>query len=101
MSQEIFGVLFMFIALIALAYPLGKYIAKVYAGEKTWLDFFAPIERLFFRISGIDPAKEMGWKEHLLAMLTINLVWFVFGFITLLTQKWLPLNPDNNPNMLP
>ena len=101
MSQEIFGVLFMFIAIVVLAYPLGRYIAKVYSGEKTWLDFFAPVERLFFRISGIDPAKEMNWKEHLVALLTINLVWFVFGFVMLLTQKWLPLNPDHNPNMLP
>src|SRR5665213_2903029 len=101
MRAEILGILLQFVLIVALAIPLGKYIAKVYAGEKTWLDFFAPLEKLFFRLSGIDPNKEMNWKEHLVALLTINLVWFVFGFVMLLTQAWLPLNPDHNPNMLP
>lgn len=43
----------------------------------------------------------MNWKQNMYAMLTINLVWFVIGFILLQTQQWLPLNPDNNPNMSP
>lgn len=43
----------------------------------------------------------MNWKQNMYAMLTINLVWFIIGFILLQTQQWLPLNPDNNPNMSP
>lgn len=101
MFYEILGILLMFALALAIGLPLGKYMAKVYAGEKTILDFFAPVEKFFFRISGIDPDKEMDWKEHLVALLTINLVWFVFSFIILLVQAHLFLNPDKNPNMLP
>ena len=63
----------MYVLTVALAIPLGKYIAKVYAGEKSLLDFFAPLENFFFRISGIDAKKEMSWKQSLVALLTINL----------------------------
>src|SRR5580698_3654224 len=98
---ELLGILLMFGLALAIGIPLGRYMARVYAGEKTILDFFAPVERAIFRISGIHPDKEMNWKEHLVALLTINLVWFVFAFIILLVQAWLPMNPDKNPNMLP
>jgi len=91
----------MFVATIALAIPLGKYIAKVYAGEKSLLDFFAPLENFFFRISGIDAKREMTWKESMVALLTINLVWFLFAMFILMSQGWLPLNPDGNPSMSP
>jgi len=100
MNTEILGIIAMFVAAIVLALPFGIYIAKVYGGEKTWLDpVFNPIEKLFYKISGINPTKEMNWKEHMVAMLTINLVWFLLGMVILMTQQWLPLNPDKNPNM--
>src|ERR1039457_831973 len=100
MNTEIAGVLLIFLATIALAIPLGRYIAKVYAGEKTFLDpVFNPLEKFFFRISRIDPVKEMNWKQHLIALLTINLIWFLFGMFMLMNQGWLPLNPDGNPSM--
>lgn len=100
MNTEILGIIAMFVAALVLALPFGIYIAKVYGGEKTLLDpVFNPIEKLFYRISGINPTKEMNWKEHMVAMLTINLVWFLLGMVILMTQQWLPLNPDKNPNM--
>ena len=55
----------MFLVTLAIGIPLGRYMARVYAGEKTILDFLAPIERFFYRISGIDPTKEMNWKERI------------------------------------
>ena len=100
MNTEILGIITMFVAALVLALPFGIYIAKVYGGEKTLLDpVFNPIEKLFYKISGINPTKEMNWKEHMVAMLTINLVWFLLGMVILMTQQWLPLNPDKNPNM--
>lgn len=100
MNTEIIGIVVMFLLSIAIAIPLGKYISKVYGMEKTWLDFiFNPLERLFFKISGIQPEEEMDWKQHLKALLTINFIWFVLGFVILMTQGSLPLNPDNNPSM--
>ena len=100
MNTEILAIIVIFLGTILLAIPFGKYIARVYAGEKTALDFvFNPIEKLFYKFSGINPSIEMTWKDHLKAMLAINLVWFLLGMLILMTQGLLPLNPDNNPSM--
>ena len=100
MNTEIVSVIFILLVTFALAIPLGKYIARVYAGEKTLLDaVFNPIEKLFYRISGINVTHEMTWKQHLVALLTINIVWFLYGMLILMNQGWLPLNPDGNASM--
>jgi K+-transporting ATPase ATPase A chain len=53
----------MFLATVLLAIPLGKYIGKVYNGERTWPDVvFNPLDKLFFRVTGIKPEREMNWK---------------------------------------
>jgi len=101
MNTEYIGVIVMYLASIALAIPMGKYIAKVFKGEKTWFGFMAPLERLIYKLSGIDPNKEMNWKQHLKALLTINVVWLFYAFFCLLFQSHLPLNPDKNPNQTP
>jgi K+-transporting ATPase ATPase A chain len=101
MTTEILGVILTYGLTVLLAIPLGRYIAKVYKGERNWLDFMAPLERLIFRFSGVDARREMGWKEFLKALLTINLVWLVYGFFMLLFQGGLFLNPDANPGMTP
>jgi K+-transporting ATPase ATPase A chain len=101
MNTEMIGVVFTFLLTVVLAYPFGRYIAKVFKGERTLLDFLSPVERMIYRICGIDPAHKMNWKEFLKAMLTINLLWFVYAFFLLLFQGKLPLNPDGNPGMTP
>ncbi|GGG94648.1 potassium-transporting ATPase potassium-binding subunit [Parapedobacter pyrenivorans] len=100
MNTELIGIVVMFTAAIVLAIPFGKYIAKVYGGEKMGLDpIFNPIEKLFYKTSRIDPSSPMDWKQHMVAMLTINMVWFLLGMLILMTQGSLPLNPDRNPSM--
>ena len=101
MRTELIGVVFTFFITVLLSYPLGRYIARVFKGERTFLDFLNPVERLFFRICGVDPRKSMNWKEFLKCMLTINLLWFVYGFFLLIFQDKLPLNPDGNPGQTP
>jgi len=102
MNPQILGVVVMFVATLLLAVPLGKYIAKVYGGQKVWTDLiFNPIERLFFKASRIDPDNEMSWKQSLVALLTLNMIWFLWAMFCLLNQSWLPMNPDHNPNMTP
>lgn len=99
MNTEIFGIIAMFGVTLLIAIPLGKYMAKVYAGERTLLDpVFNPLERMFYRISGINPKNNMTWQQHLVAMLTINLLWFLMGMLILMNMESLPLNPDGNPN---
>lgn len=100
MNTEILGIIVMFVITVLLAIPLGKYIAKVYGGEKTLLDpIFNPIERIFYKVSGINPQTEMNWKQQMVAMVSINMIWFLMGMLILMTQGSLPLNPDNNPSM--
>lgn len=89
----------MFAITIVLAIPFGSYIARVYAGDKTLLDpIFNPIDKLLYKVSGIDEKREMNWKQHMFALLTINVVWFLLGIFVLMNQSWLPLNPDGNPD---
>lgn len=102
MNTEIMGIVAMFLVTLALAVPLGKYIAKIYAGEKTWWDaVFNPLEKVLFKLAGIDPNREMNWKQHLYALLPINAIWFFISFFILANQGRLPLNPDGNPSMSP
>ncbi|MGG1923819.1 potassium-transporting ATPase subunit KdpA [Chryseobacterium sp. NRRL B-14798] len=102
MNTEILGIIAMFAITLVIGIFLGKYIANVYGYKKTFLDpVFEPIEKLIYKVSGINPTRQMNWKQNMYAMLAINLVWFIIGFILLLNQAWLPLNPDGNPNMSP
>lgn len=100
MNTEILGTIFMYLAVVALAIPLGKYIGKIFNYESMWLDkVFNPLDKLFFKLSGINPEKEMNWKQHLASLLTINGVWFILSMFVLLNMSWLPLNPDHNSSM--
>lgn len=90
----------MFAAVVAMAIPLGRYIGKIFSNEKTWPDtIFNPLDKVFYKLSGINPTREMNWKQHLVALLTINLCWFLLCLFVLMNMSWLPLNPDGNPSM--
>ena len=100
MDNQLAGVYAMFIITVVLAIPLGKYIGKIYEGERTWLDPVCnPVDKLFYKASGINPDKEMTWQQSLIALLVINLVWFLLSMSVLMNMSWLPLNPDGNPSM--
>jgi K+-transporting ATPase ATPase A chain len=101
MLQEILGIGFIFVLTVLLALPLGRYIAKVYLGQPTWSDFMSPLENFIYKVCRINPKKEMTWQEHLVALLTINFLWFFWMMFVLMNQGWLPLNPDGNPSMSP
>lgn len=100
MNTEILGILLMYALVLLLAIPFGRYIGKVFSNEKTRLDMiFNPLDRLFFKWSGIDVNTSMNWKQHLKALLTINVFWFLICLFVLTNMSWLPLNPDGNPSM--
>ena len=96
MNTEILGVIAQIGLMVVLAYPIGKYISKVFKGEKVWSDFMTPIEKIMYKLGGVDPTEEMNWKQFLKALLVINLFWFFWGMILLVSQGALPLNPDGN-----
>ncbi len=102
MNTEIFGISAMFALTTVLSLPLGRYIAKVYAGDKTLLDaFMNPVDKLLYKFSGINIRTEMNWKQHMIALLTINMMWFLLGMFILMNQGGLPLNPDANTDQSP
>jgi len=101
MNTELLGIIATYLLALVIAIPLGKYLAKVFAGEKTWTDFLKPLEKGIYKLSGINPNEQMNWKQHMKAMLTINSVWLIYGFFVLIYQDKLPLNPDGNPGMSP
>ncbi|MEG0518482.1 MAG: potassium-transporting ATPase subunit KdpA [Bacteroidales bacterium] len=97
MNKEIIGIVLQITVLIALSYPLGYYIARVYKGKRSLLDFLTPFENMLYRICRIDSGEDMNWKRFLKVLLTVNLFWFIWGMGLLLLQAVLPLNPDGNP----
>jgi K+-transporting ATPase ATPase A chain len=101
MNSEISGTVIIFLATVLLAYPLGKLIAKIFAGQKNITDFMNPVDKLIFKISGINPNESMNWKQFLKAMLTVNMLWLVYAMFLLIFQDKLPLNPDGNTGQHP
>ncbi|KAF1725917.1 potassium-transporting ATPase subunit KdpA [Pseudoxanthomonas japonensis] len=92
--------LFVFALAIALGWPLGRYLAAVMRGAPMRGDrLFGLVERPVYRLLGVDPAQGMGWKGYAKAFLLSNLVLGVIVWVVLMTQAWLPLNPNDIPNM--
>ena len=82
-------------AVIAAAIPLSAYIARVLAGERTFLSpILAPVERVFYKLSGVDPAREQGWLAYAMAMLAFSIAGFVSLYAIQRLQEYLPLNPQ-------
>ena len=78
--------------------PMGVFLARVFTGEKTFLDpLLRPIERLLYRISGIDEKREMPWTEYTIAMLLFSGVIMLLLYVIERVQQWLPWNPQHLP----
>ena len=87
---------------VALGWPLGVYMARVWRGQTTWLDpVLKPVERVFYGASGIDPEKGQTWLTYALAMLAFNGAGFLLLYGILRLQNILPLNPRGFAGMSP
>jgi K+-transporting ATPase ATPase A chain len=87
--------IFYVVVLLALAKPLGSFMAKVYQGERTFLDrILGPVERLVYRLSGIKPDEEMNWKTYAIAMMLFNALGLIAVYLLQRLQGVLPLNPQ-------
>ncbi len=83
------------LAVIVAAIPLGNYIATVLAGERSLLSpLLSPIERVFYRLAGVDPAREQNWLAYAMAMLAFSVIGFVSLYALQRLQAYLPLNPQ-------
>lgn len=86
-------------ALLLLVKPLGWYMARVYEQQPVGLErVLGPVERLLYRLAGVQPAAAMGWKTYAAAMLLFNALGMLTLFVLLRVQGWLPLNPQQLPS---
>jgi K+-transporting ATPase ATPase A chain len=87
---------------IAAVKPLGLYMAHVFEGRPIWpIRAGAPLERAIYRLCGVEPAREMGWKEYATGLLLFNAVGGVAVYLLQRCQLWLPLNPQKFANLSP
>ena len=83
------------IVLVLLTKPLGGYMARVYQGERTLLTrVLGPVERLIYRVIGVNPDQEMGWKTYTVAVLLFSVIGILFLYALQRLQGFLPLNPQ-------
>src|SRR5262245_48312300 len=86
--------IFYLVVLLALAKPLGSFMAKIYQGERTFLDpVLAPVERFIYRLSGVKPEEEMNWKTYAVAVMLFNMLGLLIVYVLQRLQAVLPLNP--------
>src|ERR1700680_949934 len=88
--------------LLALTKPMGVFMTRVFAGEKTFLDpALRPIERLLYRMTGVDEKREIAWTEYTIAMLLFSGVGMILLYVLERVQQWLPLNPQHLSKLPP
>lgn len=91
-----------FLVIVALTKPVGLYLARVFSGEQTMLDpVFRPLERIMYRLTGVDEAEEMPWTTYALAMLVFSVVSMVLLYVLQRLQGLLPLNPQQFAGVAP
>jgi K+-transporting ATPase ATPase A chain len=88
------------VVLLATVRPVGTYMARVLEGERTWLDpILRPIERILYRLCGINEKAEMNWRQYAFAMLGFSAISMLLTYLIERLQAYLPLNPQHLPNV--
>ena len=103
MTPRFVALVALFFALLAaLAVPLGRYLARVFAGEnRASARVLGPVERFIYRLAGVDPAQEHDWKQYAAAMLAFSALTQVVTYAVLRLQRALPFNPTHLDNVPP
>ncbi len=95
-------ILLFFAAVLVATKPLGAFMAKVYARERTWMDsVMRPVEKLLYKLTGVDETREMRWTEYCIAMLLFSGVSMLVLYLLQRVQHALPLNPQGFANVAP
>src|SRR6202047_1448473 len=90
-----FQIAFFLLLILAVTKPMGVFIARVFNREKTFMDpVLRPVERLLYRITGVDENHEMRWTEYAVAMLMFSGVSMLLLYLIERVQQWLPWNPQ-------
>ncbi|HET8851947.1 MAG TPA: potassium-transporting ATPase subunit KdpA, partial [Ktedonobacteraceae bacterium] len=87
--NSILQVLLFMIIVLLVTKPIGLYLTKVFAGERTWLSpVCVPIDRFFYRLSGINPEEEQKWTGYMISVLVFSLVGMLLLYLLERTQQW-------------
>jgi len=87
---------------VALAWPLGAYMARVWQGQRTWLDpALKPVERMVYAVCGVKPEKGQNWIAYAMSFLAFSVASFIVLYLILRFQNLLPLNPQGFPGLSP
>ncbi|QMV20083.1 potassium-transporting ATPase subunit KdpA [Granulicella sp. 5B5] len=90
------------VLVLLLAQPMGSYMTRVFERRKTWLDpVFGPVERVLYRVTGVDAEHEMQWTEYAVAMLAFSAATMVLTYVVERLQGFLPLNVQHLPGVAP
>ena len=90
-------ILFLLLVVFLITKPLGTFMARVFGRERTWLDpVMRPVERILYRLTGVDESHEMDWKEYALALILFSGVSMILLYVLERVQQWalLPWNPQ-------
>ena len=102
MTNSIIQYVLYLVILVALAIPLGGYIAKVMNGEKVWIGkIISPVENLIYKILKVDQDEQMNWKKYAASVGMFSIFSFLLLFAILMCQGFLPWNPQKIPGMSP
>ncbi|HLG63567.1 MAG TPA: potassium-transporting ATPase subunit KdpA [Ktedonosporobacter sp.] len=102
--NSVLQVLIFLLIVLLLTKPVGLYMYKIFNGERTWLSpVFVPLERLFYRLSGIDPQEEQKWTGYMISVLIFSVVGMLLLYLLERTQQWhgTLFNPAGLPNVEP
>jgi potassium-transporting ATPase potassium-binding subunit len=97
-------IFFLLLVVLVITKPLGGFMARVFGRERTWLDpVMRPVERVLYKLTGVDESHEMDWKEYALALLLFSGVSMILIYVLQRVQQWtwLPWNPQKLPGVSP
>lgn len=95
-------ILVFFALVLAVTKPLGMFMARVFSRERTFMDpALRPVERLIYKLTGVDEAREMRWMEYARACLLFSGVSMLLLYVMQRVQAWLPFNPQRLANIEP
>jgi K+-transporting ATPase ATPase A chain len=99
-THDVIQILLFFALLIGLTPVLGKFMAKVFTGEKHFMQpIFGWLEKLTYKFIKVNPDEESNWKSYTFGMLLFNLIGLIFVFLIQILQSHLPMNPAKLPNV--
>ncbi|MEJ7710834.1 MAG: potassium-transporting ATPase subunit KdpA [Pyrinomonadaceae bacterium] len=95
-------ILFFFLIILAVTKPLGVFMARLFSGERTFMHpVLRPVERLLYRLTGVDEARDMRWTEYALAILLYSIVSMFVLYLLQRLQGVLPMNPQGLAGIKP